>query len=192
MMDPFQRLFETIQQTITLAREEKDFLTARLKFRRLKKRQFLLQQGDICRYRTFVAKGMLRSYFEDPASDIYTVKFATEGWWIEDLDSFLNGRPATLTIDALEDAELLQLDKNSLDEIYWAVPKIEKYFRMELEKYTIAQQQRVLMNISMNAKERYGVFQQKCHHLMQRLPQRHIASFLGITPQFLSQLRAHH
>lgn len=186
----YDALLQNIRQVTSLSVEEQEFLVSRMKVKAVKKRRFILQAGDICQHRTFVVKGLLRSYYEDAHGGVHIVKFAAENWWIEDLMSFLTGQPASLNIDALEDSELLQIKKGDLEEVYLGVPAMEKYFRVELEKYAIAQQERVLMNMSMNAREKYVVFRQRCHHLTQRVPQHYIASFLGFTPQFLSQIRA--
>lgn len=188
-MEPFEQFMKSVENVVLLTAEEKEFIKSKLSIKRFRKNELVLKAGDVCSFRTFVLKGCLRSYHRNESQDIFIMNFAIENWWIEDLVSFLRARPATLSIDAVEDTEAFQLDRFSWDEILERVPKFEKLFRIQLENFAIAQQKRTIINHSSDAMKKYQFFQQKCRHLANRLPQNHIAAYLGITPQFLSKLR---
>lgn len=185
----FQRLLTHISQHIQLDAQEVEYLQSVVHFRKLRRRQYLVQAGDVCKYETFVAKGCLRAYYVDKDGNDHILQFAPEDWWISDLHSFLTQTPALLNVDTLEDSELFQFDKESLEKLYQNVPKFERYFRIMLQNAFIAHQQRILQNISLTADERYLLFRQKFPSLEQRLPQHQIAAYLGITPEFLSKIR---
>ena len=136
-----------------------------------------------------MVRGCLRAFYIDANGFEHNVLFAVEDWWIADLASFLAQTPATLDVEALEDCELLQLDRPALEALYAQVPKLERYFRLMLQNAFVAQQQRILASISAPAEARYRAFRVKYPQLEQRLPQRHVASYLGITPEFLSKIR---
>lgn len=182
-------LLTHISRHIHLEAQEEEYLKSKVQFRKLRRRQYLVQAGDVCKFETFVAKGCLRAYYVDKDGNDHILQFAPEDWWISDLHSFLTQTPALLNVDALEDSELFQFDKESLEKLYQVVPKFERYFRIMLQKAFIAHQQRILQNISLTADTRYLLFRQKFPSLEQRLPQYQIASYLGITPEFLSKIR---
>jgi CRP-like cAMP-binding protein len=188
-MNPLQNITEHVEKIISLTEEEKGFFLSLLKCRKIRKRSYVLQSGDICRHKTYVVSGCLRAYYVDNSDKEHIIRFAVEGWWIEDSQSFISGEPARLDIDATEDSEIIQIDKLSQNELLGKIPKFETFFRIMIQKDFISQQQRLLMNLSMEAKEKYRMFRDNCSHLEQRLPQHQIASFLGITPQFLSQIK---
>jgi CRP-like cAMP-binding protein len=185
----FELLLTNISRQIDLDAREVEYLKSVVQFRKLRRRQYLVQAGDVCKFDTFVAKGCLRAYYVDNDGNDHLLQFAPEDWWISDLHSFLTQTPAWLNVDALEESELIQLDKPGLEKLYQTVPKFERYFRIMLQKAFIAHQQRILQNISLTADERYLLFRQKFPSLEQRIPQHQIASYLGITPEFLSKIR---
>lgn len=185
----YDLLFDNISRHVQLNEEEKAYFISILKPRKIRKRQYLLQAGDICRYESYILSGCLRAYYVDDNGFEHTIMFGIEDWWISDFHSLLTQSPATLNIDALEDSELLQIDKQKMEELYLRVPKFERYFRIMLQNAFVAHQQRILQNISLPAEERYRLFIEKYPQLAQRLPQRQIALYLGITPEFLSKIR---
>jgi CRP-like cAMP-binding protein len=182
-------LLTNLAMHLTLSAEETQSVVMALRPRRLRRRQFVVQAGDVCQFESFVVRGCLRAFYTDTNGFEHNVLFAIEGWWIADLASFLTQTPATLDVEVLEDCELLQLDRAALEGLYERVPKLERYFRLILQNAFIAQQQRILAGISAPAEARYRAFRAKYPQLEQRLPQRHIASYLGITPEFLSKVR---
>lgn len=178
-----------LSRHIQLTEEEKSILWSATTVRKFRKRQYILQAGDICRHENFVLKGCIRVYYVDDAGTEHIIMFAVEDWWTSDLLSFLTQTPATLNIDALEDCELVQIEHSAFEDLYRKIPKLERFFRIMMQNAYIAQQQRILFNISKTAKERYLFFIEKYPKLKQRLPQHQIAAYLGITPEFLSQIR---
>ena len=157
--------------------------------KKIRRRQFLLQAGDVCKSLAFVSNGCLRSYSVDNKGEEHIVQFAIEDWWISDMKSFLTNQPSTYNIDALEDSELLLIDKVSQDKLCCAIPKFEHYFRILLESNSSAAQLRISDFISSSAEDRYLNFLKTYPKLVQRVPQSQIASYLGITPQSLSRIR---
>jgi len=157
--------------------------------KKLRKRAFLVQDGEVCRYAAFVHKGCLRSFTVDEKGDEHVLQFAIEGWWISDMYSFLTGEPTNYFIEALEDSELLLLDRESYERLSEEIPKFERFFRLLLQNNLIATQRRILAEHSKTADERYTDFLREHPEIVERVPLRHIASYLGITPEALSRIR---
>jgi CRP-like cAMP-binding protein len=184
------RILTHVARYVSLSAEEQELFTSLLGIKRLLKKQFLLQAGDICKYENYVLEGCLRSFYVDDKGDEHTLHFALEDWWITDLDSFLHLTPAVVYIEALTPVTVLQLDKSSLERLYREVPAFERFFRILHQHAYLAQNKRILNNISMTGEARYLDLLQRYPQLIQSVPQKYIASYLGITPVFLSQIRA--
>ncbi len=184
-----QAILSNITKHIELNEEEIQIFSSMLSIKKIKKKEFLLQQGDVCKTENFVAKGCLRTYTIDENGNEHILMFGIEDWWMGDLYSFLKQSPSNYYIEALEDSEILQITKDNLDKLYLKVPKFERFFRLILQNAFIAQQLRIEQNLAFTAEERYLDFQKKYPTLEQRISQKQIASFLGITPVFLSMLR---
>lgn len=182
-------ILQNISRHVQLDRTETDFFISLLQTRKLKRKEFLLKQGDICKTENFIVKGCLRTYTIDDNGFEHIVMFGIEDWWVGDLYSFLTQSPATYFIDALEDTVVLQITKANLDKLYDRVPKFERFFRLILQNAFIAQQQRINQNLSFTAEQRYLDFVNKYPQLEQRLSQKQVLAYLGITPVFLSMLR---
>lgn len=182
-------ILDNINRHIQLDKTETDFFLSLLQTIKLKRKEFLLKQGDICRTENFIIKGCLRTYTIDDNGFEHIVMFGIEDWWVGDLFSFLTTSPSTYFIDALEDTEILQISKVNLDKLFERVPKFERFFRLILQNAFIAQQQRINQNLSFTAEKRYLDFITKHPKLEQRLSQKQVAAYLGITPVFLSMLR---
>jgi CRP-like cAMP-binding protein len=157
--------------------------------KKIRRHQFLLQGGEVCRHIAFVEKGCLRAYSIDEAGEEHIVQFALEDWWISDLYSFMSTQPSMLNIDAYEDSELLLLDKPSMDRLCSSVPKFERFFRLLLQSNYVASHRRIIQSISATAEERYLEFLKSHPDIASRVPQSQIASYLGVTPQSLSRIR---
>lgn len=185
----YDAILAHVGQFVSLEPAEADYFTSLLRYRLLRKRQYLVQAGDVCKFDSFVVKGCLRTYFVDERGAEHVVQFAVESWWTGDLYSFLSGSPAAYNTDALEDSELLQIDQASLDGLYERVPKFERFFRILSQRAFVAAEQRVIATISQTAEERYRHFIERYPGLDQRVPQHLIASYLGFTPEFLSRIR---
>jgi CRP-like cAMP-binding protein len=185
----FELILKNISRHITLTREEADYFTAILKKRTLRKKQYLLQAGDVSHHECFVNKGCLRTYHVDDKGQEHIAQFAFEEWWTGDMYSFLTGQPSPYNIDALEDSEVLLIEKSQWEQMFKDIPKFERLFRMLLQNAFISMQRRIIENMSLSAEDRYTNFLQRYPQLEQRIPLRQIASYLGITPESLSRIR---
>ena len=185
----FNLLRQHIEKRVQLTDEEFNICTKFFIPKKLKKHQFLLNEGDVCRYLGFVNSGCLRQYSIDNKGTEHIIQFAIEDWWVSDLQSFLSGFPATYNIDVLQDSEVLLLGKSSRDELLDACPKMERFFRLLIEANHVATNQRIADSLSASAEERYLKFIKTYPKLFEQVPQNHIASYLGITPQSLSRIR---
>jgi CRP-like cAMP-binding protein len=186
----YDLILKNISRFIELNEEEKTYFISLLKIKKLRKKQYLLQEGEVCRCEYYVNKGCLRTYTINDKGQEHIVQFAIEDWWTGDMYSFLTQSPAFYTIDALEDAELICFDKPSLEALYIKVPKFEKFFRLLLQNAFIASQRRIADSMSMTADDRYCRFIDNYPKMEQRLPLKQIASYLGITPESLSRIRS--
>jgi CRP-like cAMP-binding protein len=185
----YDLILKNVGRHIQLDNTEADFFTSLLQEKIIKRKDFLLKQDEICKTENFIVSGCMRAYSVDDQGAEHIVMFGIEDWWVGDLYSFLTHTPASYFIDALEDTKLLCITKSNLDKLYTTVPKFERFFRLILQNAFIAQQQRINQNLSYTAEERYLEFSKKFPGMEQRIPQKKVASYLGITPEFLSMLR---
>jgi len=185
-----QSLIDYFSRLIPLTGEEAEFVASKFHPRLFRKRQFVLQEGDICKVFNFVVSGCLRMYKIDDGGTVHIIQFATEEWWISDIGSFYREQPSVLNIDALEDTVVLQIKHDDLIELYIQAPKFDRIFRILIEKNVVHLQERLLQNISSTGKERYLSFLLQYPQLVNRVPNTQIAAYLGITPEFLSKIRS--
>ena len=185
----FERLQSHILKRVKLSREEFQKCTKFFTPRSFRKRQFVLQEGDVCRHLTFVTQGCLREFTVDHKGEEHIIQFAIPDWWISDLSSFLTGSPSTHSIEAVQDSEVLMLEREAREEMLSTVPKMEKFFRLLLESNYVATHRRISDSLSASAEQRYLTFLETYPALVEQIPQNHIASYLGITPQSLSRIR---
>lgn len=185
-VEPLIKYFNNL---IPLNDEEIELVTAYFKPRLYRKRQYVLQEGDVCNHFNFVIRGCLRMYKVDEKGSTHIIQFASENWWLTNIGSFHERKPSELNIDALEDTMVLQISYDNLIALYIQVAKFDRIFRVLIENSFVTLQNRLLQNISSTAEDRYNSFIEVYPHLSNRLPQTQIASFLGITPEFLSRLR---
>ena len=182
-------LLEYFDRSFPLNEKEKELIRAKFHSRLFRKRQFVLQEGDVCTQFNFVVRGCLRTYKIDEKGNTHILQFATENNWINDLGSFHGVKPSALNIDALEDTVVLQISRDDLISLYKEAPKFDRIFRVLVENAFVRLQERLLQNISSTAEERYQSFLELYPHLINRLSQVQIAAFIGVTPEFLSRLR---
>ena len=185
----FSLLRAHIEKRVHLTDEEFEISSKFFIPRKLRKNQFLLNEGEICTHIGFVNSGCLREYNIDSKGTEHIIQFAIEDWWVSDLNSFLSGNPAEYNIDALQDSEVLLLEKSSRDELLEKCPKMERFFRLLIEANHVSTHQRIADSLSSSAEERYLKFIKTYPKLIEIIPQSQIASYLGITPQSLSRIR---
>jgi CRP-like cAMP-binding protein len=185
----YELFFKKLNEKIELTDEEQEIIKSYLTPKKLRKKQYLLQAGDVCKTIAFVEKGALRAYSTDEKGNEHIIQFAIEGWTISDLYSFMTGEPATYHIDALEDSELVLITKSAQDEILKQVPKYETYTRLQLTGAYLAMQKRLTSIISLPLEERYLDFLKTYQDIAQRVPQHMIASYMGLKPETLSRVR---
>ena len=150
----------------------------------------LIQAGDICKYTYFVNRGLIRLYDINKKGIEKNTLFAREEWWVSDLYSFHSQKPGTYFLQTLEDSEVFQLSKHAMENLLLEIPKLERYWRILHINAFISQQERVMHMISKTAEVRYLDFIQKFPDAELRISQKHIASYLGITPEFLSKMKS--
>jgi CRP-like cAMP-binding protein len=186
----FELLLQSIEEKISISKEEFDFCKTLFIPKKLRKKQYLLQEGDVCRYTAFVEKGMLRTFTVDEKGNEPILQFSMEGWWIADLYSFLTEEPSMYNVEALEECELLLITKENWEILLAKVPAFERYFRLLIQNNLIATQRRLMSSLSESAEEKYTKLINNFPGCIQRVPQHMIASYLGITPETLSRIRA--
>lgn len=185
----FELLLHKIKEKIQLTAEEEQLLSSFFVPKKLRKKQYLLQEGDICKHVAFVNSGILRSFTVNEKGNEYIMQFAFEGWWISDQFSFISGEPSLVYIEALEPTEILLLSKDSREDMFNRLPKIERFFRILLENHLVSLQRRLMHSISYPAEIRYRQLLEIRPDIAQKVPQHMIASYLGITPETLSRIR---
>ena len=189
-MDAYEALIANIQRFITLTDDERRYLSSILRTTTVRKKQYIVQPEFVCRYRSYVFSGSLRSYFVDHNGQEHTISLVIEDWWISDFYSYLYQTPATLFVESLEESTLLQLEYHAEEQLLERYPKFEKYFRILASRSVATLQKRMLSNLSMTAVERYEEFLTRYPAIAARVPQYALASFLGITTEFLSKIRS--
>jgi CRP-like cAMP-binding protein len=182
-------LKQNIAAHISLSATETEVFCNLFQHKTIKKKSFLLREGEVCKFEGFVVKGLFRVYHIDQNGFEQILYFAIENWWITDIDSFTNEKPSQLFIEALEDSEVLLISKKDKEFAYSNLPKIEKLFRVMTQKTHVALQRRMIDNLSKTAELRYIEFAEKYPQLVQRLSNIQVAAYLGITNVFLSNIR---
>lgn len=184
-----QPLIDHFESYLPFDENEKELLQGRVTHRSIKRRHFILQEGFPCKHYTFVVEGCFRMFAVDAKGNEHNIKFTTENDWIADISSFHSGKPSQLFIEAIEPSIILQIQQQDLYFLYTHISKLNQILRVIVEDKYVELQNRVLQNISSTALERYLTFHEQYPTLSRRLPNIHIASYLGITPEFLSKLR---
>jgi CRP-like cAMP-binding protein len=185
----YTHLDKSVREKVTLSSAEMELIHHHFIPKKIRKRQYLLNAGDVCQYLAFVEKGLLRLFSIDDKAHEHVIQFAMEGWWATDMASFLSGDDAQYNIEALEDSELLLLSKASLDELMEKFPKMEHYFRLLMQNNIVAYQRRLTSSHSDTAEEKYRKLIKSYPDIINRSPQHDVASYLGITPETLSRIR---
>ena len=168
---------------------EIDEICSRLTRKTFQKKEYILKEGQICSCNYFLLNGLVRSFYIDTKGNEKITQFALENWWVTSLESYVKGVPSYSSIQAIENTELLILSKKELDKLYIVIPKLERLFRMITENMLIAIQRKNDIYLQMKSKDRYIDLISHFPGFAQRVPQYMIASYLEITPEYLSELR---
>ena len=185
----YQLLRQNISNHTSLNDDEFSFFGSCFEPKTIEKKDYFLKQGRICKHEAFVLKGCFRVFTTDDKGNEHVLYFAIQNWWLSDIDSFTNQRPSSLSIQALEKSELLVISKANKEKAYMEVPKIEKLFRIMTQKFLVSNQRRIIQNHSLTADQRYQYFLANYPQIAEKLTNLQIASYLGISHEFLSKIR---
>lgn len=188
-MEAYLPVLNYVGRHIQLTQEEREYFVSLLRIVRVKKRQQIVQPDFICKYKSYVVSGAMRSYLVGTDGHEHTISLAIEDWWIADYSSYIHQTPATLFVEALEDSVLIQIDYNAEQLLMETIPAFERFFRIIVQRSFAVLQHRMLSNLSKTAESRYQEFESRYPALVSRVPQYMIASYLGISSEFLSKIR---
>ena len=184
------KIIENINKIVTLSPEEELLFLSKTEIKQYKAKTILVNAGEISKYSYFVNSGLLRSFNINDNIVEHVLSFACEGWWIGDMYSYISEKPGNLFIEVLEDAEVVIITKENHQKLYHEIPKLERFFRILAENSLVSHQERLMDNLSLTAEERFEKFCSKYPTLIQKVPQKHIASYIGVTPEFFSKMKA--
>ena len=186
----YKPFLDYINKYIILSDEEETILLSKIVHRKYLKDQYIVQQGDICKSVNFIISGCTKTFYMDLEGQEHIVMFSIEDWWTSDLGSFITQTPADFNLQCIENTELIQFTYENLEYLYKEIPNLERLFRKIVERAFVASQKRIIRNFSLTAKERYQIFKKTYPKIEQRVPQYMIASYLGITKEFLSKIKS--
>lgn len=182
-------ILQNISKHISLTSEEESLFLSKIEIRNYKAKTIILNAGEVCKHSYFVNSGLLRSFTINDNIVEHVLSFACEGWWIGDMYSLLSQKPGNLFIEVLENAEVVLLSKDNQEQLYQEIPKLERFFRILTENSLVANQERLMDNLSLTAEERFEKFCKKYPTLIQKVSQKQIASYIGVTPEFFSKMK---
>ncbi|WP_320815388.1 Crp/Fnr family transcriptional regulator [Flavobacterium sp.] len=183
-------ILQNIEKIVSLSEQEKELILSKIEVYKYEAKTVLLQAGEVCEYSYFVNSGILRSFNINDNIVEHVLQFACEGWWIGDMYSLITQKPGNLYIEVNEDAEVVLLSKENQEELFREIPKLERFFRILTENSLVANQERLMDNLSLSAEERFEKFCNKYPTLIQKVPQKQVASYIGVTPEFFSKMKA--
>jgi CRP/FNR family transcriptional regulator, anaerobic regulatory protein len=182
-------LIENISKIVLLEEHEKEILEEFIERKTIPCKTIIHSPNEVFQYSIFVEKGLLRSFTINDNIHEHIMHFACEGWWIGDMYSLLSGKKGNLFIETLEDSEIILLSRENQELLFSKIPKLERFFRILIENSLVTHQERLLDNLSLSAEERYEKFSKKYVGLQNRIPQKQIAAYLGVTPEFFSKMK---
>ncbi|WP_281297381.1 Crp/Fnr family transcriptional regulator [Flavobacterium limnophilum] len=183
-------IIDNLSKHISLTPQEQELFLSKTEILQYKAKTVLLNAGEICKNSYFVNSGVLRSFNINDNIVEHVLSFACSGWWISDMYSLLSQKPGNLFIQVIEDAEIVVLSKENQEILFREIPKLERFFRILTENSLVAHQERLMDNLSLTAEERFEKFCNKHNDLIQKVPQKQIASYLGVTPEFFSKMKS--
>jgi CRP-like cAMP-binding protein len=184
------QILENINKIVTLSPQEELLFLSKTEIKTYRAKTIIVNAGEISQYSYFVNSGLLRSFNINDNIVEHVLSFACEGWWIGDMYSLISQKPGNLFIEILEDAEVVLLSRENQNELFTQIPKLERFFRILTENSLVAHQERLMDNLSLTAEERFDKFCKRYPTLIQRVPQKQIASYIGVTPEFFSKMKS--
>ena len=188
-MVDYSLIIKDASQYFQISKEEEDYLISLIQIKKFKKRQFLIQSNEPCKYDYFLVSGLVKEYFTNLHGKEFVIRFVKENEWTSDYESYLSGKDATLNVEALEDVTAFAISYQDNEKLLETYPNFEKCFRKYLQKAYSSLQYRLFESHTKTVKQRYQDFLERHFELSQRIPQHQIASYLGVTPEFLSKIR---
>jgi CRP/FNR family transcriptional regulator len=182
-------IIQHIQKFVGLSESEVEVFNKYVETHQIKKKEFINQQCSVCKQMYFVEKGCLRMYFINKKGVEQITQFALDGWWLSDYQSFMNKTPSDYYIQTIEESTIVSIDNQNLDKLLIELPQLERYFRIIMQKAVAGAQHRSKLLYEMSKEEFYFHFSTSFPEFMLRVPQYMIASYLGLTPEYLSELR---
>jgi len=183
-------LIQNIRENVSISDTDLFIVLEAFTLKALAKKEILLFKGNVSNHMRFVSEGSLRSYYIEEDGEEHIIQFGIRGWWINDLYSYLTQKPATCFVQAIKPSKVLLIHRDQLNQLFDKVPPIERFFRIKFQNAYVALQERTLERMSLSAKERYEKFRNKYRDIEQSVPQYMIASYLNVTPEFLSSVRS--
>lgn len=184
------QIVENISKIVTLTPQEQALFLSKTETKQYKAKTIILNAGEVCKHSYFVNSGLLRSFTINDNIVEHVLSFACEGWWIGDMYSLLSQKPGNLFIEVMEDSEVVLLSKENQEKLYTEIPKLERFFRILTENSLVANQERLMDSLSLTAEERFEKFCKKYPTLILKVPQKQIASYIGVTPEFFSKMKS--
>ena len=184
------QILENINKIVTLYPQEELLFLSKTEIKTYRAKTIIVNAGEISQYSFFVNSGLLRSFNINDNIVEHVLSFACEGWWIGDMYSLISQKPSNLFIEVLEDAEVVLLSRENQNKLFTQIPKLERFFRILTENSLVAHQERLMDNLSLTAEERFDKFCKRYPTLIQRVPQKQIASYIGVTPEFFSKMKS--
>jgi CRP-like cAMP-binding protein len=184
-----QTFISFINKHVLLTKDEEGLLLSKLSYRKYLKGHYVVQQGDVCRYSGFVISGCTRTFYVDDEGQEHIVMFSIEDWWASEIGSFVSQTPSDYNVQCIEETHLIQLSFEDQEDLFKQIPKLERFFRLILEQAFVASQKRIISSFSLSAKDRYLNFKKQYPKIEQRIPQYMVASYLGISKEFLSRIK---
>ena len=185
----YDSILKNVQKHIVLNHEEEDYFLSLLRYKEVARKDFLLRAGEIAKHISFIQAGAFKAYHLDVKSNENIIMLAIDDWWITDMYSFSLGEPAVQFISAIEDSAVFQIQKADFENLLVKIPSFERFFRILMQNAYIREQLRIIQNLSMPAEERYINFINKYPRVSKRVLQKQIASYIGVSPEFLSAMR---
>ena len=178
-----------LNKYVEFDKQEIDYIYSKLVLKTFKKKEYILKSGQICRERFFIVEGLVRSVYIDNKGNEKISNFAIENWWITDIESYVRESPSYSYIQTVENTKILMVSKVALEKLFVSIPKLERFFRIISDNTLIALQRKNDIYMQMNSKERYTHLVEGFPSFAQRVPQYMIASYLEMTPEYLSEIR---